>query len=244
MSLLPTEKSTPKTSLADYTVLIHGAPKIGKSTWCSQIENVLFFDMESGLNALQVYKTPLIETWEQLLAAARELTETDHPFKAVVWDTVEVAYQLCLQYVCKKNGIIHPGKENDYGASWNAVNGEFGRVITKLSSLEIGLFLISHSKEAEKKTRTEKYTKTVPNLSDGARKYIAQTVSTILYFTQREVQDQKGKVIFERVIYGHPSLYHEAGSRVQQLIDMPEVMPMDYAKFVGLFTVGEKEKEE
>lgn len=231
MTLLPTEKSIPSTSLEDYTVLIHGAPKIGKSTWCSQIPNALFLDMEAGLTALEVYKTPLIENWETFLEGCVEISGTNK-FNAVVIDTVERAYQLCLTYVCTKRGIEHPGTvKKDFGAAWSAVTNEFYRVLTKLASLPIGLFLISHSKGVEVETRTETYTRMIPNLSEGVRKCLTQTVSTILYFTQRKTKDG-----IERIICCHPSLYYEAGTRIQQLKNIPEVMPMDYTAFASLFS--------
>ena len=53
--MLPTQKSPPKTTLTDLTVLIYGPSKIGKSTWCSQADGALFLATEAGLNNLDVY---------------------------------------------------------------------------------------------------------------------------------------------------------------------------------------------
>lgn len=247
MSLLPLEKSQPKHSLADYPVLIHGDPGIGKSSFCAQIKDAIFLDFESGLNALEVYKTPLIATtkdktgWDQFLDICTELIGGNHPFHTIVIDTVEQVYQLCLEHVCTKLGVVHPGDQKDFGKTWHVVNNEFYRVVTKLAGLPYGLFLLSHSKQVEVTTRTAKFMRTVPNLSEGARKRLAQTISIVMYFSQREVKDKEGNVVFERIIYCHPSLYHEAKSRVEVLKEVPEVMPMNYEKFEELFHKKEKE---
>ena len=45
---LPTQKTLPKMSLRDMTVLIYAAPKFGKSTWASQAPDALFLATEPG----------------------------------------------------------------------------------------------------------------------------------------------------------------------------------------------------
>lgn len=53
--LLPTEKKQPKQKLEDYSILLYGQPKIGKSTFCSQMDMPLFLATEPGLEALSVW---------------------------------------------------------------------------------------------------------------------------------------------------------------------------------------------
>ena len=53
-AMLPTEKTPAKKKLKDYTILIYGNSKIGKSTMCAEIENGLFWATEPWLNALRV----------------------------------------------------------------------------------------------------------------------------------------------------------------------------------------------
>ena len=50
MSLLPTVKSKPKTEWENFTTLIYGAPKTGKSTLASQFDHPIFLATEAGLN--------------------------------------------------------------------------------------------------------------------------------------------------------------------------------------------------
>ena len=70
--MLPTKKTPPKQDLAGLTVLVYGPSKIGKSTWCSQADGALFLATEPGLNALEVFQTP-ITCWDDLLQACAEI---------------------------------------------------------------------------------------------------------------------------------------------------------------------------
>jgi len=109
--MLPKTKSKPKHTLSDLTALVYGPSKIGKSTWCSKADDALFLATEPGLNALEVFQTP-ITCWDDLLQACAEIAEGKHEFKTIVVDTVDNAYKMCSDYVCKKFKIEH---ESDLG---------------------------------------------------------------------------------------------------------------------------------
>ena len=145
--MLPNTKTPPKQELADLTVLAYGRSKMGKSTWCSQSDGALFLATEPGLNALDVFQVS-IQTWEDLLAACSEIAQGNHTFKTIIVDTIDNAYKMCAEYICRKSKIEH---ESDlgYGKGWALVNNEFQRVLNKLAFLPYGLFLVSHSQEKE-----------------------------------------------------------------------------------------------
>jgi len=233
MSILPTAKTQPKPDLADLTVLVYGQTKIGKSTFCSQSESALFLATEPGLNALDVYQAP-IQTWEDLRNACGEVEKGGHPFKTVIIDTIDNAYKFCTDYTLKKYKVEH---ESDlgYGKGYALVNNEFQRVLTKLAFLPYGLFLISHAKETEIDTRTEKYTRVVPTLPDKARKIVLGMADMVL-FCALDVTEGEGKEkTFQRVIRTKPSLYYEAGDRTGRL---PETIELDFQKFMDAFTTA------
>ena len=228
--MLPTEKTQPKNNLADLTVLVYGATKIGKSTFCSQSDGALFLATEPGLNALDVYQVP-IQTWEDLLAACAEISEGKHPFRTVVIDTVDNAYKFCTDYILRKYKVEH---ESDlaYGKGYAIINNEFQRVLTKLAFLPYGLFMISHAKEIEVDTRTGKYTRIVPTLPEKARKIVLGMVDIVLYCDLDVLAGDDGESVIRRVIRTKPSLYYEAGDRTGRL---PETIDLDYRKFLEAF---------
>jgi hypothetical protein len=228
--LLPTQKTPPKPNLADLTALTYGPTKIGKSTWCSHAESALFLSTEPGLNSLEVFQIP-IRSWDELLTVCGEIAEGNHKFKTVILDTVDNAYRMCAEHVCRKFKVEH---ESDlgFGKGYALANNEFQRVLNKLAFMPCGLYLISHSQEIEIETRTGKYTKTVPTLPEKARKIVLGLVDMVLYCDIEMTSGSDGKMVARRVMRTKPSLNYEAGDRTGRL---PEVIDLDYAKFVEAF---------
>lgn len=228
--MLPTEKSSPKQDLADLTALVYGPSKIGKSTWCSHAEGALFLATEPGLNALEVFQTP-IRTWEELLTACKEIAEGKHPYRTIILDTVDNAHRLCCDYVCGRHKVEHEA-DLPYGKGYALVNNEFQRVLTRLAFLPYGFFMISHSQEKEIETRTGRRTRIVPTLPDKARKIVLGMVDLILYCDVEVTLGPDGKAVTRRVMRTKPSPDYEAGDRTGKL---PAVIDLDYAKFAGVF---------
>lgn len=228
--ILPTTKTPPKASLSDLSVLVYGPTKIGKTTMCSQAEGALFLATEPGLNALEAYQVP-ITCWEDFLAACAEVAGGNHQFKTVIVDTVDLAYKMCADYICRKFKVEHES-DLSYGKGFALTSGEFQRVITKLAHLPYGLYVVSHSHEIEIETRTGKYNKTVPTLPEKARKIVLGLVDMVLYCDIETASGSDGKMAARRVMRTKPSLYYEAGDRTGRL---PEVIDLDYAKFAEAF---------
>lgn len=235
---LPTEKTPAKLSLVDLTVLVYGPTKIGKSTWCSKADNALFLSTEPGLNSLEVFNVP-IRSWDELLAACGAIAEGDHDYKTIVIDTVDNAYKMCAEYVCRKFKVEHEA-DLSYGKGFALVNNEFQRVLNKLAFLSYGLFLVSHSQDIEIETRTGKYNKTVPTLPEKARKIVLGLVDMVLYCDIDSTTGADGKPEYRRVMRTKPCLYYEAGDRTGRL---PETIELDYTKFAATFAGGENNKK-
>ncbi len=231
--MLPTQKTPPKPNLHDITLLVHGNHKFGKTTWCSQADGALFLATEPGLNHLEVYQQP-ISTWDELLLAAKEIAEGKHAFRTIVIDTVDNAYRMCAEYICRKCEVEHES-DLEYGKGYALVNSEFHRVLNKLALLPYGLFLVSHSQEKEIETRTGKFTKVVPTLPDKARKLVLGLVDIILFCDLEPTTGPDGKPAYRRVLRTKPSIAYEAGDRTGRL---PEVLDLSFAAFAMAFAKG------
>ncbi len=230
MTMLPKQKSPPVLGLEQQTILLYAHAKFGKSTIAAGSPDAIFFATEAGLNHLDVFQVP-IQSWDDLLNASKEIVAGEHPFKTVVIDTVDNAYRLCSEYICKEHGIKH---ESDlgYGKGWSLVNGEFQRVLTKLSLLPYGLFLISHAVEREIESRTGNYTRIVPTLPDKARKIILGMSDFILYGDMEEFLNRDGKPLSRRVLRTKPTKHYEAGDRTGKL---PETIDASYDAFWSVY---------
>lgn len=221
--MLPESKSKPKERLMDYNILVHGFPKIGKSTLANQAGNVLFADTEGGLGALEVYRSPVI-SWHNgeeegsFLKLCADFVKGEHNFNAMVIDTVDILHKLCSDYVMKKQDITHPG-DLDWGKGWALVKDEFMRPLVKLSTSKYGLIFISHTREIEVTTRTSKLTKAVPTLQNYIWNQISAFVDIILYF-HSEVTEEGEK----RYIRTKPSEKWIAGDRTNKLLKADPIL--------------------
>lgn len=211
--LLPTEKSKKVTDPSRFTILLYGEPKIGKSEACSRIPDALFIQTEAGLKNLEVYKTPLVETWEQFLDIAKEVSEGNHPYKTIVIDTLDGMYQLCAKSVCRKNGWEHES-DLDYGKGYARVKMELMRVLNKLAALPTGLILVGHSKMKEVKTKRGNFDKVTLAFSNSIEEAIVAFVDIGLYCCIETEEDVK-----ERRVHSLPHDDYFAGGRVDLFKD-------------------------
>lgn len=228
--ILPTSKTLPKLCLSDQTILVHGPPKIGKSTLCSGIPGAVFAATEAGLNSLEVFQVP-VTNWQEFLNFCKEIAAGDHAFKAVVVDTLDNAFRMCSEFVCAKEGIRHEA-DLGYGKGFAFTNNEFYRVLNKLALLPYGLVLISHSQAKEVDTSAGRRTWIVPNLPERARQMVESMVDIILYCDVETSVDTDGKPVEKRVMHASPTERYDAGDRTHRL---PDVMDLDYNKLVAAF---------
>lgn len=226
---LPTERKKPSLNLSSLIVLLYGGYKVGKSTFCNQFPAALFLATEPGLNSLDT-RDVNITSWDDMLEACALIAEGNHDYDTIVIDTIDNAWKLCTEYVCKANKIAYEG-DLDYGKGHALVAREFNRVITKLAQLPYGLWMISHAKATTVEGRTNKYTKIIPTLPDRAHSIIGAMADLVLYASMDE-RMHNGVLVQTRTIYTKPNLYWEAGDRTGRL---PEQMAMDYNEFVSSF---------
>lgn len=235
MGLIPTSKSKPKEMFEEFLTLIYGAPKVGKSTFCSGLDSPLFLDTESGLNSLDVYKIN-IDSWETFKEAYKELKAQKGklPFKTLVIDTIDNLWQMCSDYICKQNKITHES-ELEWGKGYAMIKREFNVALAAYRQLGLGMIYTSHAEMREIATRVGKYSKAEPTMAKRCADAILPSVDFILYV---ESQDQ-GDGTEKRVIHTKPSKYWNAGDRLGVL---PEEIELDAKAFMKAFKEAKERK--
>ena len=172
---LPDEISEISDDLNDYSFLIHGEKKIGKTTLGTVEKGVLdlsFDPYRPGLAILQRH----VPDWKTLLQYValleQKVTDGEFEYKRVVLDRVDLAATSCLRYICKKRNINDP-QDEEWGTAWRALKQEFNAVILRLLALPCGVWFISHSDWKEVKSRSGvKSTKLVPDLTGWAEEIL------------------------------------------------------------------------
>ena len=214
---LPSQKTMPKADFRDMLTLLYGLPKIGKSTLLSNAPGALFLATEPGLNSLEVFQQP-IASWPEFNNAVCDILDGGHDFRSIIVDTVDNALKFCSDHICEQWKIKHPS-DLAMGKGWSLVTNEFMRVINQLALGGYGVYLISHAKTEEVKTRTGSYTRTIPTLTGKSGESIIGLVDIVLFMDADEVQGEDGVITTQTVLRTKPSQYHVAGDRSKRLPD-------------------------
>lgn len=235
MGLIPTTKSKPKERFEENLTLIYGTPKVGKSTFCSQLDNPLFLDTESGLNNLEVYKTG-IDSWDTFKEVYKELKSQQGklPFRTLVIDTIDNLWQMCCDYICKQNKVVHES-ELEWGKGYAMVKREFNMALAAYRQLGMGMIYTSHAEAREIATRVGKYTRYEPTMPKKCAEAILPSVDFILYAENQDDADGTEK----RVIHTKPSKHWNAGDRTGKL---PEEIPLNANAFMTEFKKAKESK--
>lgn len=236
MSLISLEPNVKVEDLSSQTLLIYGVPKCGKSTFCSNMDDVIYFATEPGTKHLELkYKPVLINSWKKFLDACGELAkmiEKDSPFKTIVIDTVDELDKFAAEHILEREGIAQLG-DIPYGGGYAMVLKELMRVLKKLESTGLGLVLVSHAKEIEEEEKIgiklKKWQKKTISVSGSRAKAIMAMSDIILYITSKV--DEEGRQT--GLVYTKPSMYHDAGDRSGKL---PEQIEYDPSSKTDLYT--------
>ena len=231
---LPHEKTEPRTELSEYSTLIYGREKIGKTTFGSQFPEALFLFFEPGGKSLSVYGRD-VYSWEEFKSYLT-LLRKDHKFKTVIIDTVDIAYKMCYAYICKRLGVDHPAEEG-FAKAWNMIRDEFQEKMAILMKLNRGVVLISHSTEKEiKKRYGDTEHRIITTMSKQAREVLEPMVDI---WTYCEYGKDGGR---QFVIRGDELI--SAGHRLQNNFKGIDKIPMGknpkeaYENFVNAFNTN------
>lgn len=209
---LPKALSEPSDALQDYSILLYGEKKIGKTTLCSMFPGAYFMMTEPGGRALRVFQSSITD-WATAKKALRALEQNPGKFRTVIVDTVDMLYQLCFAHVAKQEGWDHPSEEA-WGKGWTALRKEFTAFMTRLLALDMGVVLTSHSVEREIKRRDgSKYDRIQPTMAGMARDTVEAMVDIWMYYSY------EGR---DRVILLQGDDHVAAGHRLQEHFRTPD----------------------
>ena len=232
---LPKGKTKPQFTMSKLSMLLYGAPKIGKSTFCSRAEDALFIATEPGLNHLEVASVQ-VNSWREFLETMALLANGDHGFKILVIDTIDKLCDFCDIEVCD-NAKIQTLGDMGFGKGYTIYKNELKRVFTKVFALNMGVILTSHAQIIEVDTPAGRQTKWMPTFEKRAREILMPMVD-IIGFAQNIVDiNDKGDRVEKRVMQTKTSSLWEAGDRTGRL---PETLPFSYHAFEKALIKKEK----
>lgn len=212
--VLPTEKNKPKDRVSDYKWMLYGSPGVGKTSLANQFDTPLILDFEGRTKHLECYSVP-IGAWEDIQNVYQALKNTDHQFKTIVFDTVDLFYRLAVSHICDKRNIEHPSDEK-WGKGSDMVKNTIYPTITAFQALGLGIVFTSHVQEKEIKTRVQAFTKTTVSLSQSAAGIFLPLCDIVGYMHFDEETQT------DRVITFKGSDYLDAKKSTSEVVQLPD----------------------
>lgn len=249
IDILNVQPNQPSANLEDFTFLIYGQAKSGKTTlfyelakrhFKGDLSKALLIAFESGYKALNnVYKVDITK-WEDFLELSKQLIEKKEQitYRLLGIDTLDVMHQYAAEYVVKRERIarkdpkIKSISDIAWGQGYSLLEEEVSRQINKLISAGFGLFLISHCAEKQFTSRDgTQYDKTTISLPNRIRNTFIN-MSDFICFVDIIKEKEGDRLLDNRYIFFRSEGDVEAGSRFK---NVPEKIPYDPELFLEVF---------
>lgn len=194
---LPSNPITPPETLSESVITIYGRKGIGKTSLAAMFPGSLVCMFERGRRNLAIHQVPekMGEhlDWNMFKDYVELFIESDK-FQTLVIDTIDRAYDKCLEQVCKDSGCKHPSDKNDWGKTWGEVRDEFDAVLGLIQDSGKGLIFISHETakpltrnipalQREDSETVFEYRRMEPSCSKQAFEIIEEICDFVLYYS-------------------------------------------------------------
>lgn len=172
---LPTKMVKASGTLDDFSFLIHGTKKIGKTSLALQTEDpddkVLFLQFDPPQVSYDRLEL-LIPNWRTMKKAVKKLEiaaeKGEFPYARIVVDRVDVSFSKTERWVKEKLGIDKMSEEA-FGGAWMKLSEEFTDLMDRILALPCGKWFLCHSVIEEEENRHGDVVKILkPNLNRRA----------------------------------------------------------------------------
>ena len=128
-------------------LLLYGAPKVGKTTMLSQLNDCLIVDTEKGSRMLEGYIAE-VNTRDELIDTLIELKESkDVKYKYVALDTIDKITEWAERRVCEEENVRAIG-DLAFGKGYGMVREKVVQTIEAFRNVTEHLIIIGHRKVA------------------------------------------------------------------------------------------------
>ena len=130
---------------APYKICIYGQAGVGKSTLATQGDDVIFFDMEMGLDRVDCARTPVIHSSKDLYAYVKECLQGKMG-KTYAFDSADALEKIFVGEICQEHKIKAIG-ELGFGKGYEHLNNKWQKFLDMLDVLKgygINSIVIGH----------------------------------------------------------------------------------------------------
>jgi len=228
-------------------IILAGVEKIGKSTFASGSPSPIFIPVkgEEGIDALEVSRFPVVNTFAELQAALGALAEEDHEFKTVVIDSASTLEPIIWDDVCAEHQVPTIEKVGGgFGKGYVEAVKRWRDTMAALDYLRevkgMGCILIAHvTVKTFSDPTSESYDQFVLDLNKQAVSALQRWSDAILFanaktFVKKEMvgakEIKKGVARDERVLFTQKRPAHPGGGR-GVYGQLPYELPLDWNKY-------------
>ena len=127
------------------TMLLYGAPKVGKTTALSQLDDCLIIDTEGGANMIEGY-VESVNSREELIKLLQEAQE-GHEYKYVAIDTIDRIATWAENAVCEEENVSAV-QDLAFGKGFGMVREKVLNTIKAMKQIFPHVIIIGHRKWA------------------------------------------------------------------------------------------------
>ena len=199
MNKIGVKQNIPRVNFNEYTGIIVCPPKFGKTTMASLFPKAIIVPFEKGFNAQVVNYVDGMNSWEDFIGFVDKLEKNrkdiGDELLTLVLDTANEAYEMCLPYMLKKEGLKAGQKytslaDMPFGSGYAKLDQYFKTQIDRIQKLGFSILFISHSKVKNIKPKNgeayDTYSSTMP---DRLERLVYPLVDYIIFGEKRKVVD-------------------------------------------------------
>ncbi len=222
-------------------MILYGPQGVGKTTFASKADGVVFIETESGSNNLDVTRGKKMATFKEIRDAINDLRKDRHNFKTLVIDSLTNAEALLHQAICELDKVKTIDlAQGGYGKGYTLANTWWGEMIKDLIALrderEMNIICIGHSiiKAFNCPMLLQPYDRYIMQMNEKAAALWMREVDFV-GFTNYEIflkigqTEKKNKAMgdADRILYTQRQPGFEAKNR----LGLPSEMPLDFDVF-------------
>ena len=224
--------------LGPVRVLIHGADKVGKSSFAAGAPSPVFIGLEGGLEQLGPARYPEPRSFEDVLSALEDLRTSPHDYKTVVVDPVNWLERFVFAKVCEEYGKSNIDEVlGGYAKGQARAVKYWDMMLTALDALRVErkmhVVITAHTAvRNHKNPEGQDWGSWQPAMDKYGSERIKQWVDAILFARLEEFAKAidgkvKGRSTGARVLLTQPNAAYAAGGR----FGLPEEIPLSWADF-------------
>lgn|SRR5512138_9047 len=231
-------------------IVLYGPEKIGKSTFASEAQDVIFLGAEEGTNQLDVARLPEPRRWQDAYDSIDDLTNESHPYKALAIDTFDWLEPLCWEEVCRvggKKSIEDFGFKTGYITALEYWKSLLFRIDRMRREKNMMVIVLAHSCVRTFKNPTgDDFDRFTMKTHEKASSLLKEWSDVVLFANHEQFAKKvdksraKGISTGARIVHTTYSAAWDAGSRYS----MPETLPLDFATVMSAIQKNEPDSSE